>query len=451
MSGGDGRDPWIEPSSPVERGQVERAEMERSARGERAVHRQLMRFGEGETLATPVWEAPATSVREIEAQLARLWPAREGDTDRDSPRVTEKGLAHARASVLNLIVTAPDAAAADRVVATMMGLGTRHPSRAIVLVADPAAKGAPIDARISVHCQTAPQRGNRICYEQVVLTVRGEASHHLSGVVAPLLIHDLPIHVWWPGDPPFEDPIFDQLVEMSDRLIVDSSDFSDLLTGYRRLSTLRRRAGVGDLSWERLAWWHEVTAEFFDNPRFRRYLPNLSRLQIRYAAPSAGGRSTHRPEEVAPGVAAPITQAMLSAGWLASRLGWRRYRTAEPAEGGRIRLLLEGRYEMVDLDIAPVEDERLDNGELVSIRLRALGEAGAAEFIIDRRPGDATVATNADGMTAMLRTLSSDAKNEAELLSQQLVVDRNDRVFEESLRAAIVFLAAAGWGAPPSA
>ena len=62
-----------------------------------------------------------------------------------------------------------------------------------------------------------------------MLTVHGEAAEHLTGIVAPLLIHDLPTHIWWPGDPPFADPIFDQLVEMGDRLMVDSDEFSDLL------------------------------------------------------------------------------------------------------------------------------------------------------------------------------------------------------------------------------
>ena len=86
-----------------------------------------------------------------------------------------------------------------------------------------------------------------------MLTVRGEAAAHLNGIVAPLLIHDLPTHVWWPGDPPFSNPVFDQLVELGDRLIIDSADFSDLLRGLRRLATLRRRSGIGDLTWKRLA------------------------------------------------------------------------------------------------------------------------------------------------------------------------------------------------------
>ena len=104
------------------------------AREEQAVHRRLMRFGEAESLATPMWEERDTSVRAIAGHLASLWDVPAGYDDGGDPLVTEKGLPHARASVLNLIVTVVDEAAADRVVHTLVGLGVRHPSRAIVLV-----------------------------------------------------------------------------------------------------------------------------------------------------------------------------------------------------------------------------------------------------------------------------------------------------------------------------
>ena len=82
-------------------------------------------------------------------------------------------------------------------------------------------------------------------------------------------------------------------------------------------------------------------------------------------------------------------------------------------------------------------------GELLSVRLRSLGETGAAEFIIDRDGDDAMVATNADGMTALLRRLSMDTAREPELLSAQLTVDVLDRVYEDALRAAVILLASA--------
>lgn len=406
-----------------------------------AVHRRLMEFGEADSTVTQPWIEQDTSVAAIAAHLARLWT--------DHPRgddltVTEKGLQHARASVLNLIVMVPDEVEAARVVETMIGLGVRHPSRAIVLVADAKAAGPSLSAGITAHCHRSTGANDPICYEVIVLTVRGKAAEHLAGVVAPLLIHDLPTHVWWPGDPPFADPIFDQLVEMSDRVVVDSDEFEDLLRGLRRLTTLRRRSGVGDLAWRRLGWWQELTAEFFDAPRFRRYLPNLSRLAIRYAVPTAGHRRRRRrTRELQPSVRSPLAGPVLYAGWIASRLDWRRDATTDPLTNGRLRLSLEGRYEMVDLRIEPVETDALMPGELVSVRLRAHGETGAAEFIIERSVDEAIVASNADGMTALLRRMPMDQPTESELLSADLISHAHDPLYEAALRAAAVFLASA--------
>jgi glucose-6-phosphate dehydrogenase assembly protein OpcA len=400
---------------------------------ELAVHRHLMRFGEAESRVAPVWSEVDTSVRAVEAHLAHLWSAR---LDGDSV-VTEKGLPHARASVLNLIVTVPDADAAERVVQTLSGLGFRHPSRALVLVADPHAGGPHLDASVSAHCHPANGNGEQVCYEEVVLTVRGEAAGHLDGIVAPLLIHDLPTHVWWPGDPPFSDNIFDQLVDASDRVILDSADFADLLLGLRRLATLRRRSGIGDLSWRRIGWWQELSAQFFDAPRFRRYLPNLNRIRVRYArAPGADGLGG-------------LAQAMLYAGWVASRLDWKRHATAEPLRDGALRLVLEGKYTMVELDVAGVDAADVPPGELVSVRLRARGEMGAAEFIVDREGDEAVMASNADGMTALLRRVRMEPQSESELLAGTLVADSRDPIYEAALRAAAVFLASARGGEEP--
>ena len=228
---------------------------------------------------------------------------------------------------------------------------------------------------------------------------------------------------------------------MGDRVLFDSSDFGDLLSGLRRLGTLRRTSGVGDLTWERLSWWQELTAQFFDAPRFRRYLPNLSRLQVKYAvAPPASGRH-EEDDEVAPGVMAPMAQALLYAGWIATRLGWRRHRTLEPMTEGGFRLRMEGKHEMVDLLVKPIPTDAVRPGELLSVRLRSLGETGAAEFIIDRDRDDATVATNCDGMTALLRSVAMESPREAELLSSQLTMDVVDPVYEDALRAAAILLA----------
>lgn len=417
--------------------------VERSAAAEHelAVHRRLMRFGDHDSRVAPVWSEQNTSVTAVESHLSGLWTLAADD----GTRVTEKGMPHARASVLNLIVTVPDELAAERVVSTLLGLGFRHPSRAIVLVANPDGGGARLDASVSAHCHAYPNAPEeQVCYEEVVLTVRGEAAEHLDGVVAPLLIHDLPTLVWWPGDPPFADPIFDQLVEMADRLILDSSDFSDLLLGMRRLSTLRRRSGIGDLAWKRLGWWQELTAQFFDAPRFRRYLPNLNRVIIQYALPPTSGEAPQGdPQFPAAGVATAITQAILYASWVASRLDWKRHSTDRALDGGGMALTLEGKYTMVELRIEGVPSDIAPEGDLLSVRLRALGETGAAEFIIDRDADEAIAASNADGMTAQLRRVRMELPTESELLASTMVAGRHEPVYEAAVRAAAVLLSAA--------
>ncbi len=396
--------------------------------------------------ATPYWEMRGTTVRAVEAELSRLWHQATADQAAgDGVVITEKGATSARTSVLNLIVTVPDQETSDHVLNTLLSLGIRHPSRAIVLQADPDAEGDAIDARIGTHCRDGEDGAARVCFEQLALIVRGEAARHLDGIVAPLVIHDLPIDVWWPGDPPFENPVFKQLLELGDRLVVNASDFGDLPSGLKQLAYIRRRSGVGDITWERLTPWHELTAQFFDAPRFRRYLPNLSRLSIRYAVPDPEAEASESRRatagEITSGTQAPAAAALLYAGWIATRLAWRRARWREPASPNGIRLELEGRYEMVDLAIEPVPTAAVPPGELLSIRLRAFGEAGSAEFIIDRPAAEATAVTNADGMTAYLRRIPLQPESEAEVLRRQLVQDQRDLVYEDALRAAAILLA----------
>jgi hypothetical protein len=105
--------------------------------------------------------------------------------------------------------------------------------------------------------------------------------------------------------------------------------------------------------------------------------------------------------------------------------------------------VLEGRYAMVDLDLAAVQAPGVPDGELVSVHLQARGEMGAAEFVLDRERDEAVMASNADGMTALLRRVRMDPPGESELLAGSLMTDNREPVYEAAVRAAAVFLAAA--------
>jgi glucose-6-phosphate dehydrogenase assembly protein OpcA len=142
-------------------------------------------------------------------------------------------------------------------------------------------------------------------------------------------------------------------------------------------------------------------------------------------------------------VASPITQAMLYASWIASRLDWKRHSTVRPLEDGRLALTLEGRYAMVELRIEGEPTNLAPEGDLLSVRLRARGETGAAEFIIDREADEAIVASNADGMTAQLRRVRMELPTDSELLASTMVAGAHEPVYEAAVRAAAVLLSAA--------
>ena len=100
-----------------------------------------------------------------------------------------------------------------------------------------------------------------ICFDDVVLTVRGRAQWHLDSVVEPLTLPDLPVVVWnpkailAPGDP---------LLATADRVLVDSRFLPQEDTLFVRLARLARRAAVTDLSWTRLTPWRSLLASLFD-------------------------------------------------------------------------------------------------------------------------------------------------------------------------------------------
>ena len=150
---------------------------------------------------TAFWGARAASVAELERELARLRRAQ-------SAHAREQGRTIARASVLNLIVYADRELHARRAAESISQLALRHPSRAIVVLADRRAPEG-VDAAIEMHCHLPSSDGARlVSYEQILLRARGDSDERLASAVIPLLVPDLPVFVWWTGNPPTSGRLF---------------------------------------------------------------------------------------------------------------------------------------------------------------------------------------------------------------------------------------------------
>jgi glucose-6-phosphate dehydrogenase assembly protein OpcA len=213
------------------------------------------------------WEADNVTVRQVEAALS--------DLRRHEQR------AAVRASVLTLVAVVKENAAADAVLDVMHELGGRHPSRTIVVVLDDKGDGA-MDAAASV--RAVEREGRAVCFEEIVLRVRGGARHHLDSVVEPFALPDLPMVVWLPAHLPAPG---DPLLEVADRIVVDSRAVAGGGTGTGEthsvlptISALARRLPVTDLSWTRLAPWRSLMAGLFEGAAYRPFLREIERVEV---------------------------------------------------------------------------------------------------------------------------------------------------------------------------
>ncbi len=178
---------------------------------------------------------------------------------------------------MNLVVVARQPEVGERSAETISRLTGRHPSRTLVVQgADP--DGPPwIDARIQAHCVMPRADAPETCTELIFLTAGGETGRHLFGLVAPLLVHDLPVTVWWPGEPLLASQPVRDLLEATDILVVDGSAWSgdgvDRLVQLAGLYDAFERLAIRDFALVRQSRWREAIATVFDQPDFVPFLP----------------------------------------------------------------------------------------------------------------------------------------------------------------------------------
>lgn len=285
-----------------------------------------------------------------------------------------------RVSVLTLVVTAVHDDDARRAMQALHALGTHHPARIILLRPEPLAAGAGVDARVALYASGEADRP--VTFDDVHLTVRGEAAHHLKSIIEPFTLPDLPLVLWYPGELP---PVTEAMLSDADAVLVDSKETG---AAFPALAELLRRRTVVDLSWARLQPWRELVAGLFDGPAYRPFVTGITAVEV------AGKPGPRR----------------LIAGWLASRL--------------RI----------------PATQLHLREDRHVQITLHAALDGATATFSVVRGAGERFVRAGAhvDGGPSHEEVLSLPDDSLAWSLAQSLTHLSRDQVWERAVAAAIV-------------
>ncbi len=268
------------------------------------------------------WAGADVTVSEVEQRLSRL------------RMDAEAGGTAQRTSVATHVAWVPEPwlpAALE----VLRGLAERHPSRTIVLVPEPDAGTAAIDAELELSLFPLGEDGRSICTETVLLRLRGARAHAPASIVTPLLISDLPVFCRWRGEPPFGLVELEQLLDVVDRLVVDSEEWEDLPFAYKRLAGELDRTAISDIAFQRLLPWRAALARLW---------------------PGVAEASTVR-------VAGPKADALLLAAWLRTRLG-RDDLQLEHDEAAAIELVAVDREPVVPTGLDPLTPADLLSNEL---------------------------------------------------------------------------------------
>jgi glucose-6-phosphate dehydrogenase assembly protein OpcA len=228
------------------------------------------------------WSGEGVHLAQVDAALARL----RTEAAAEAPSM--------RTSVMTHIAWVPHGWR-EQARTALEGMAEKHPSRTILLFPEPNAGDSRIDARAMVERWQVPGTDRGIITETIELVLKGERAKAPASIVQELLISDLPVFLRWRGEPPWRAPELDQLVDVIDRLVVDSTEWDDdeIPHAYAQLAELFPRCAASDIAWARTSRWRSHLATLW---------------------PGIADVSTVR-------VTGTAAQAWLLAGWLRSRLG----------------------------------------------------------------------------------------------------------------------------------
>ncbi|MGD9715053.1 MAG: glucose-6-phosphate dehydrogenase assembly protein OpcA [Thermomicrobiales bacterium] len=383
---------------------------------------------ESEHLSTR-WEANSIEVPGLHAELDALWrqwAIRHGATDGDV--ATARDHVYMRPSTVNVIAVTETAEQAFATADLLVSLPDYSPSRSIVLARAAVPHELPftvdmiIDERV-LHRSSSPTR-----IEVITLTAPQGHDEVLASIASTLLVPDLPDVLYVPREPFAENPLILELSNRTDGLLVDTATAQDIGATFEFLrvaKTHRNSLGLGDLVWTRLRTWRDLIAQFYDQPSSLASLDHITEVEIVYAPSAADKRSG-------------LTAALLIAGWLASRLGWRIPGELIPhASGYRLTLRAggKGRSREVLLHIAEGKSE-FSCSSLERVTMVA-GGPHPSTFRVERT-GESAITTysSAPNVADMTRLVHSSCPPDQVILAAKLRRLRIDQVYAEALELA---------------
>jgi glucose-6-phosphate dehydrogenase assembly protein OpcA len=386
----------------------------------------------------------------VEEELSRLWRI-----SADNMRTGQN--TNVRTSVLNLIICAPDIESAQRASALLRDLSSTHLARVTILILDSSnTTPSTLFTWVTLRCFSVISDIMRHCFEQTTIMATGTAVRSIANIIQPLLKPDLPAYLWWVGDPPGDDTIFNNLVELSSRVIVDSTTFFNPEQDIHTLALIRQatpECALSDLNWGRITPWRQLIVQFFDVAKYRPFLAGVTSIEIEHAAAPFAVQTRTEQGDVSPNPAC----ALLLVGWLKARLGW----SMSTSHADNIHDTASGTYHWTmersisqrlgsprsrtgkltaastsSIDIRPQVQSQMRPGSICLVRLTSYADGKRAIFTINREGDPDLVLTSvelSDEIRPQRTVNLAAAHKESELLHDELEIMGHDYLFEQTL------------------
>jgi glucose-6-phosphate dehydrogenase assembly protein OpcA len=283
--------------------------------------------------------------------------------DRELRKLWEQDEARTNASLINLVVYSEKPGALHENSAIIRDFTREHACRAILVEVNRAEPLPTLRAWITAHCHLA-HGFKSVCCEQISFYLTGKVTGRFRNTVFAHLNSDLPLVFWWQGE--LSEILSERLVNVMDRLIIDSACWTDPVASFRLIS--RESASNSDLilqdhEWTRTWQFRLGVAGIFDDPAARQALPGITRVEI-----------SHHPEH--------RNAALQLLAWLAVQAGWHDLGasvdtfTFETSGGKTIEAVLRE-----NPDAQPVSSLTLQAGEFVARVCHAAGASHVERLI----------------------------------------------------------------------
>jgi glucose-6-phosphate dehydrogenase assembly protein OpcA len=336
-----------------------------------------------------------------------------------------------RANTLNLVAAAHNLRDAELITDTVSRLHDFLPSRTIILISEDREEGTndrQFNVRLELKEQVTGKDVPSLHFETITIAAASDQLANLPSLVSPLLSAELPAFLWWPAGDFARHQLFGELQELVNRAVIDSAQLGNDIAGLTVLRSLFGEADedapvFGDFTWLRLAPWRQLIAQFFDPPDVQECLTTIEEVTISYADLREDGSS---------GLAA----AVLTVGWLASRLGWEVREPLEKRKAGGwtapLRASNGDRQRDVSLRLLP------DRSPHAMFSLRHVeilaGGKHPGKFRIERTDADDMVTSSqTETVPYVSRMVYAKRPTSVNMLGQELQQFGPDRVYEEAV------------------